>query len=796
MKEIIENPLGVICDVLGKSLSTRVASEQQDMVLAPGRYRIRPGYRKYNQDQMFVAGHPAKITMLQEYRNDLTRYMIVGDDDGYLWGWEIEGFNGIATPIKSGLAPGCPCTMAVMGGAAIIANGIDRCLSIAQDLEISNVGIMAPTTKPTKDTLVLDGDLEPEAEYKCAYTFYSRDKGTESDPSPISDVIETDASQNSFRLRIPAATLDIDDKVDAVRIYRSLAGEDILFRDTSFSDEGIIDYDGTEIFYECNCGDAELGDIMGELNDNEDGNKNVKGIPPACKYIAAHQGKIWLYETGRYSAGQITLVPGMNIVTGTNTSWRSGMNGMTLGIVGVARTYTIDKVLGDGSATLTEDYAGTAITNGQYVIYGPSNFLRYSYIDVDGAPRPESMPDDYWLNCGRGSGDIGTGLCTCGNNLLAGNSRSLLLTTGVGSASYEANPITRTTGSVSHQAMVSDGKGNCIFAARDGVYITNGGPPRSLSDGQVRGIFTGASIAPIPWQVDQAKLSYSHAVYDPTHDRYMLWLCSSECPDTVPDYCLIYDFTKVGDAALGWYWWRVRATASLVMEDADGVQRVFFANDLGFINYFHDDALNDGAGDHALRGVVTGATVNTLYDSDSRFITDDSLLGVPVHIIWSSVGAEGQVGHIVFNDSVHLEIQDQWEITPAAGDIYGIGAIDAYRSTVWMDLKSNLDKCMLRGLLFGSASDCVLTIYHDFSETPWESQTIDLTDDRKWALLRFLINRAKHYKIKIGIHGVNQNLEIFTLEFDYNTHGAYEERVRYDQDRPRSRPYYDSPEGN
>jgi len=787
MREVIENMLGIMTLPSGKSLSNRVASAMQNMQITPGAYETRPGYYKYNSSQMFIDGAPAKVTMIEEYRNDLNRYMIVGDASGNLWGWDIDNFDGVPVPIRSGLIKDQPCTGAVMGGSFIVSNGIDKVLSIGLGLEISNAGIPAPEDKPTRASLVVGGDMEESAEYLYAYTLCSRTKGTESDPSPVSDVIETSDTQSSVSLRIPAMTLDADDLIDAVRIYRSTANEEILYLDTSLSDDGFVDYSGSEILFESRCADDKLGRVLGVTNDTEDGNDNVSGVPVPSRYLAAHQGRVWYFETGRYRAGTIAIYSGSPIVVGTRTTWTAGMKGMTLVIEGESRSYIIESVTNATTLTLTESFSGTSNLTASYCIYGPSSFLRHSYIDVDGYSKPESIVEKDWVNTGRGGGDIGTGICPVGNNLLAGHTESLWLITGSGSLSYEGNPVTLSTGVASHRSMANDGKGRCIFGSIDGVYITDGQNVTSITDAHIQNIFSGAGNP--PWRVDRAKLGYSHAVFDPIKNRYLYWVCSTDAEGNVPDYCLVYDFNLIGDTPIGWWWWTVKATASAVINNADGIPTVYFANDHGYLNYFDDEATNDGAGDgdHTLRGVVDSATVNTLHDDDADFDQDGAIIGCPVHILWSSVGAEGQVGYVIFNDDQHLEIRGQWAIPPAKGDIYGIGAMDAYRDTVDMDLGTNLDKVVRRGMIIGSGTDsCEVSLFLDFLTDAYETQTLDVDSGYGWEKIYFGVNRAKHYRLRTRLYDVGKRLEVKSIELEHLIHGVFADRAKYDLDRPRT----------
>jgi hypothetical protein len=635
-------------------------------------------------------------------------------------------------------------------------------------VEVSNMGIEVPPSAATFNAN-LNGDLEVDGVYYFKFTYYNINKMIESDPSPVSAEMTagSGASTNGITITIPAdATMD--SQVTHVKVYRTTNGGSVYYY------SGMVAYDGTETTYDDEVADAALSDVMGELNASETGNTNVRGVPPVCPYGKAHKNRIFLFGGYVYTTGTVTTTADPT-VTGSGTSWTSGMKDFYFQVEGDTRKYVISSITDTTHLELTESYAGTPAAGSSYYIWSEDSILYYSYIDLNGNAEPESFPSTYWIQVSLNDGDKGTGLGEVYNQLLVCKKNHLYVLSGTSESDFAITPINSPVGCVSHWSIDNDELGNAIFASEKGVYITNGTDVTSITNETIQNIFTGENNP--PWSIENSRLQYCHGVYDRLTKRYMLWVSSSG--STVTDKCLVYDFNKVDGIPIGWTVFSVRANCSAIIEDTNGSPQVWFGDTSGFACYFDETATNDGAGistDETRRGTAT-ATFNTttLQDSTATFnTTDDGLKGCWVKIL-SGTGA-GQERMIASNTATVLTLSTVWTTAPDATSVYAIGYIDAYRTTKVLDFQNLLDKTIERiRVVFKkitSATSLYIKRYENLTSTQaGNTKYVDLTLTTGEHQTRFERNKSKHHQIKVGVCDVDRPVTVYEMELEVSQHG-------------------------
>ncbi len=669
--------------------------------------------------------------------------------------------------VKSGLAAGTRWSFGTLVGRAFLANGIDR-NQCYDGVVMTLMGIRPPSAAATFNANI-NGDLLIDGVYYYKYTYFNINKGTESDPSPMSAALSAGsaADTNGIRLDIPANG-SVDTQVTHVRVYRTAAGGSVFYYD------GEKAYTGAAITYDSVADDAALTTVMGELNASATGNTNVNGVPPSCPYILAAKHRIWAYGTVKYTAGTVTMANGSASVVGAGTAWTDGMVGKWFQISTDSRKYLILSVEGATALTLSQVYDGSSGGSLSYLIYGETSTLFYSYIDLNGNPQPESFPADYYIPVAPNSGDDGTGLWEVHNQIVISQRKHLFILSGNAPADFELQQMNSPVGFVSHFACALDDQGNLIGPSDNGIIVTDGNEVYSLSNDLIKNIFSGENDP--PFTLEQSMIAYWHGVYDRLTKRYLLWVASSG--STYLDKCIVYDFNKVDGVPIGFTIFNVRASASGIVDDANGIPRVYFGDEQGFVKYFDEAATNDGAGmsvSQTRRGTATAATVNTLSDAAATFdTTGDGLKGVMVTIL-SGTGA-GQSRMISSNTANQLTLYSNWSVTPDTTSVYGIGAIDAYWVSKDFEFGENTDSIFERvRMMFKTAVASTVMYLKRFinlqSSQSGTTKYFNVADASGDQQTRFEVNRARHHKIKIGICDVDKPVTVYQLNLEFSVHG-------------------------
>ena len=139
-------------------------------------------------------------------------------------------FTGVAAPttLLSGLADGIKPTIIQFRSLAFVLNGRDSVLY--DGTTTRQIGISEPTVAPTFVSNIA-GDQVISGSYLYAYSYYNSATGAESNLSPFSDTMTSGAtaSQAGFQINFTAGNSSTADKI---RIYRSVSGGNIVFRET------------------------------------------------------------------------------------------------------------------------------------------------------------------------------------------------------------------------------------------------------------------------------------------------------------------------------------------------------------------------------------------------------------------------------------------------------------------------------------------------------------------------------------------------------------------------------------
>ena len=673
--------------------------------------------------------------------------------------------------IKSGVSGSHRWNFAQLGDLAYGTNGIDRML-VYDLVTVTNMGIRPPPSAATDEGTNLSGSLIVGGVYKARFEYYNINKKKPSGFSPASADI-TCQSNGGIRVDIPADA-NIDAQVTHIRAYLTADGANIYRYD------GLKVYTGTAIEYDFTIAESARVTIMGEINDAESANVDVHGVPFTCPYLMPHDNRMWLFGTRIYSTGTVTTTTDPT-VEGSSTVWTDGMKGMYFQIEGDARIYIIESVTDADTLELTETFEGATGAGKSYYIYGEDSILYYSYISPTGVVYPESLPQDvvqHWIPVSKDDGHRGTGLKKAGNVAYVSKENALYLLSGDRPANYRITKIPLSDGAY-HRTMVEDENGNLIYASRSGVYVTNGREVTSLTKESIQNMFTGEGNP--PWYINKARLEYMHGVYDTLNKRYLLWVASSG--SSKEDKCLVYDFNKIGDQPIGWYWWNIEATCSAIVRDANSNPWAYWGDENGFVYYLNPSATNDAAGmsgSETRRGTATSGGNDTLTDTGATFnTTGDGLKAVKIKIL-SGTGV-GQERIISSNTGTVITVTSNWDTNPSTNSVYAIGYIDAYRKTGWIDFGVLFDKFIRRIKMVFKPQDTTysayLKHYQDFSATQTgDTKYFNQAETKGYHSTSLASNRGKHHQIEFGICDTDRPIEIRELELEGGVFGTPEEK--------------------
>ena len=175
--------------------------------------------------------------------------------------------TGSPIQITSGLTA-APYDAEVLGNSLYVVNGVDHNKKINSSLEVSGVGIAAPTWTPTAVDEGTAGNPNGAYYYKCTYG--NSVTGFESDPGPVS----AEVTVTSKKITVGNFAASADPQVDRIFVYRTLAGGSrwLLVDEANDTDSSYLD----------NMADADLGVEIAETN----------GVPPLARFMEVYNGMI------------------------------------------------------------------------------------------------------------------------------------------------------------------------------------------------------------------------------------------------------------------------------------------------------------------------------------------------------------------------------------------------------------------------------------------------------------------------------------------------------------------------
>jgi len=675
--------------------------------------------------------------------------------------------------IKSGQTASTIWDFAVLNDILHCTNGYNRPQMYDGNV-VNNMGIRKPPAIATFSANI-NGALTIDGTYYFKFTLYNENRNKESDPCTISASMTagSGASTDGIRITIPA-NAGIDTQVTHARVYRTKNNGGIFFLD------GESAYTGTSITYDSILADSALTTVMGELNPAQSANLDVRGVMPSRPYIKAFKGYLWAWGSKVYSTGTAAVTNDNTTVTVTSGAITEGMIGWWFRIADASTKYKIDDVsVANQTLTLHTAYLGSTDSGLSYYMYEEGSKANYSYVNSDSLPEPESFPTHHFIFVTKDDNDEGTGSAICHNQLLLAKKNSLHIVSGNSPTEFRANPIKSQKGVISHKSMANDNEDNVIFAAEDGVYITDTVEAKSMTDDSIGNIFTGKNNP--PWSVDKSALPTCHAVYDKMHKLYLLWVQSSGA--SVIDKLLVFDFNKIDGVPAGWSWYNIEANVSAIIKDASGTPIVHWGDTYGFVKYFNQDTTNDGAGmsgSETRRGTATAGGNNTLTDSGATFnTTGDGLTSIYVKIL-SGTGI-GQERRISSNTTNILTVSSNWTTNPDATSVYAIGYITSYWKSKWFDWDTLKDKLLrkIRAVYKIASSDYSLyaKIYQNFSSTVSQTKYFDLDESDGFYNANLEANRARHYQLEVGISDVDKPATLYEIEPHFRFRGKTEEKA-------------------
>mgnify|MGYP000253421358 CR=1 FL=1 len=692
--------------------------------------------------------------------------------------------------IKSGLSSSRRWTGAVLDGFLHMTNGLDR-PQVTDGSTTWNMGIKAPTAKATFVNNTITGNLTADGKYRYYYTYWCSVRNRESGFSPVSDEMSANASSGKgIRITIPANS-DLEPGVDYVKVYRNLNGGSLYYYD------GIVAYDGSDTTYDSTVADTGLGEIMGELDDDGTTQLDINGLPPTVPYMATKGGRIGMGGRVIYSEGTASVTNGSSSVTLSGANLTDGMDGWRFRIDGDTEEYLITNIdTGAGTFDLQDllgnsiTYQGTTGSGKTYYLYAEGSIFYYSHKDLYGNPMPESFYAFDYYPIATDDGDDISGIGVVKDNWLILKRNHAYTLAGDTPVEFRDTLIHNSVGTCSHWTIANDKDGNAIWMHESGVYITDGYHVKSLSHQpeigvSIRNIFTGEGNA--PFTIREGYFDLSHAVFDPTTNRYLLWVCTTDYMDsgsnsTICDKVLIYDFNEIDGKVIGWYWYDIPATCSCIIHDNNGKPEVWFGDEWGFVKKFDEDATNDGAGTSGTRrGTATGGSTTTIEDSGASFYTTGSgLQGVFVHIL-SGTNA-GEIRRITSNTSTKLTVTPAFSNAIDTTSVYAIGAINAKRKTKIYDFDTLKDKKISMVKMVFDVEDseynAYFKTYKNFSSTADSTKYLKLNDSKGYYEARFASNKMQHIQFEYGLHDVDKPMTIKEVEVDVDIAGTPERRKK------------------
>ncbi|MFA5135551.1 MAG: hypothetical protein WC505_07245 [Patescibacteria group bacterium] len=558
--------------------------------------------------------------------------------------------------LTSSLKAGYLATHAVMNDLLFWVNGRDRNVKFnGEGAAVTNMGIRTPAT----NCAIADGaaGLVTAGNHYVVYTFYNQNDGTESDPSPVSAVLN---SAGTVKIDVSSVDVSSDTQTTHRLFYMTEAGGPDSGPFYACFDEnyttGCI-ADNTSTTGTIDVSDDSLQMELGEYDSDETFMHYSFAVPPSCKFITEHAGRLFLAGDDPMVLGTASVINGNTSVVLTGSDVTDGDIGKFFQVEGDEYLYTITAVTG-ATLTLHVAYKGTTDTAASYTIVGDQRRLYYSNIE-----EPEEWPNDSeYGNSFIVTDTPITGIVSFQGNIVVGELGALWIVAGSGRTSWQRRKMEIALGCVSHYTMHED-KGLLYYLSPNrGLCVFNGQSSQTVSGNLQNdsGIFGFDGL-------NSKYLKYAYgAIFD---GKYFLAVPYGD--STENNHLYVYNLNTRN-------WMPYTDLNIRVLEiglDADEQYHLFAGDYDGFVY-----KLWTGTSDKispAYSGTATGGTVDTLIDLGASFSTLGSgIIGARIEIV-AGTGI-GQVRYISSNTATMVEVSLDWLVTPDATSVYTIGAIDFY----------------------------------------------------------------------------------------------------------------------
>lgn len=386
-------------------------------------------------------------------------------------------------------------------------------------------------------------------------------------------------------------------------------------------------------------------------------------VPPDFKKVPIYfQDRLWLGIDVEYSAGTISTIGGSNTITGVDTNWPSNFPGRYIYPAGDIVGYKILQVTDDETLVVEGPVTGT-LTNVAYSINPPPAYEDQFFFSE--TQEPESMRLTNVITVQRRTGDCDrwTAMRDSGPVLYLFKQRSVYRVTYVAQPNLDASVLfAGNRGAINAK---------CVTTAEGSLYTMDFSGPYRIANGSLdTDIGTKVQDHFRDGLIDMAQASNFHVAADPIEGTVRFFIAYVGDDDV--RRALVYNYRL--DA--WWeeeYPWELSGTCIAPLDDrfrrmCAGTDDAVFLMDEGFLD---GTTLLDGAETGTIVSATSGAAVlSTSCPSDCN--------GAPITIISGS--AKGAVGYLDVasggEGTTSITLADDWSTaTPAAGDVYLIGAI-------------------------------------------------------------------------------------------------------------------------
>lgn len=616
----------------------------------------------------------------------------------------------VLTTVKDGLNTVYPWYFIINTDTLYGSNGYDVPLAWdGLEAEARRWGIVAPIIPPTV-AVGAAGVLNSTYYYKVTFVLFKNGAiALESNPSDASTGVGPTLDRVELSL-IPQPT----DVLDANRIYiwRTSAGgtAESTFRRLAFVDVGTTTYTD-------NTADSALFETLKIVLDH--------GEAPYLIYPIQHNGRAILMGEIRHGQGSVTLA-GTTAVVGTGADFKEALEGFTSAIDGETALNLIETVTNTANLVLNSA-ASQSAAGLDYVFYHDlragcrwSEVFEVEYFD----------PADVF-RIRQEDGDLITGVFESSAFLgVAKRTHTISIHTDGSPIEGQIIPKLADRGSVSQNSIVIV-ENQAFMLDERGMHIFPGGFDSIPISTPIQDIIldTGRTDS-INW-VEQWKF---HAMHD-ANNRSVIWFVATGT-DTEPHDAFRYFYETSS-------WTRDTfehaITASETGQDADGIQRMWVADETGEIWRFGEgdsDGLPEDYEDTlTVRGAATGGASGTLEDTAATFPTDTTLRGL---YAWNELADHTwQTARIASSTATILTLAVNWDSVPVVGSTYVIAAIPTHHVIPLFDAGDGGAKKLITAIEITykpqtEAFDIYLELFFDRQTTPFNdwNESRDLrTDD-------------------------------------------------------------------